>query len=413
MNLTMIPAWLHPAPDSAIAAERRRGNSGWLDAIHLLWSIWIFVTPLFGGGFSTRWVLLTLGSYPVFLLLYAMTLLAPRRLAWRYALGMVALCVVLLKWYPSGLSYFIYGCVMLSVAARPLRIYLGQLLLLNAGFILLAWGMGYPWQMLVWIPLVSFTVGVIVSVEEHSKSQEAALQLSHGEVRRLAATAERERIGRDLHDLLGHTLSLVALKSELAGKLVQRDPQAARLEIEEVSRVAREALAQVRRAVTGIRAAGLAAELASAKLLLGMDGITLRHEIAEVALPAELETALALAVREAVTNIQRHAHAHNAEVRLSQLGNEIQLQVSDDGRGRSIVAGNGLRGMRERVEALQGRLELDSSTQNGTCLRLYVPLPPSREQDADTTSDVVLSHPADLRVRADECLPGAERWRLG
>lgn len=413
MNLTMIPTWLHPAPDSDIAAELRRGNNGWLSAVHLLWSIWIFMTPLFGGGYSTRWVLLTLGSYPVFLLLYAMCLLAPRRLVWRYALGMVALCVLLLKWYPSGLSYFIYGCVMLSGAARPLRIYLGQLLLLNAGFMLLAWWIGYPWQMLVWIPLVSFTVGVIVSVEERSKSQESALQLSHGEVRRLAATAERERIGRDLHDLLGHTLSLVALKSELAGKLLQRDPQAARLEIEEVSRVAREALAQVRRAVTGIRAAGLAAELASAKLLLGMDGITLRHEIADMALPAELETALALALREAVTNIQRHAHARNAEVRLSQLGQEIQLQVSDDGRGRSIVAGNGLRGMRERVEALQGRLELESSTQSGTCLRLYVPLPAVREHDADAVSEVALPHPASHHIRADECLSRAETSNLG
>ncbi|MEE7546994.1 sensor histidine kinase, partial [Xanthomonas sp. Kuri4-1] len=76
------------------------------------------------------------------------------------------------------------------------------------------------------------------------------LRLSQDEVRRLAATAERERIGRDLHDLLGHTLSLVALKSDLAGRLLERDPAAARREIDEVSRVSREALAQVRRAVS-------------------------------------------------------------------------------------------------------------------------------------------------------------------
>ncbi len=107
-----------------------------------------------------------------------------------------------------------------------------------------------------------------------SQRKRAQLQLSHDEVRRLAALAERERIGRDLHDLLGHTLSLVALKSELAGKLVERDPQAARRELAEVTRVARDALSQVRSAVTGIRAAGLASELASARLLLESDGVS-------------------------------------------------------------------------------------------------------------------------------------------
>ena len=144
----------------------------------------------------------------------------------------------------------------------------------------------------------------------------AELKLSHDEVRRLAALAERERIGRDLHDLLGHTLSMVALKSELAGKLLDRDPLAARREIDEVGRVARDALSQVRRAVSGIRAAGLAAELASAKLLLESDGVAFRYERADVALTPELETALALTLREAVTNIQRHARAQHAQVTL-------------------------------------------------------------------------------------------------
>ena len=92
-----------------------------------------------------------------------------------------------------------------------------------------------------------------------NEKKDADLRLSHEEVRRLAATAERERIGRDLHDLLGHTLSLIALKSELAGKLLARDPVAARREIADVERITREALAQVRSAVSGMRAAGWSA----------------------------------------------------------------------------------------------------------------------------------------------------------
>jgi Signal transduction histidine kinase len=175
----------------------------------------------------------------------------------------------------------------------------------------------------------------------------AQLRLSHEEVRRLAALAERERIGRDLHDLLGHTLSLVALKSNLASRLVGHDPGAARREMDEVSGVTREALAQVRRAVSGIRAAGLAAELASARLLLESDGVRFSYEMSEVALSAEQETVLALAVREAVTNIQRHARAEGATVSLRSADRQVSLRIEDDGRGGAIVPGNGLCGMRE------------------------------------------------------------------
>jgi len=198
-------------------------------------------------------------------------------------------------------------------------------------------------------------------------------------VRRLAALAERERIGRDLHDLLGHTLSLVALKSELAGKLFERDPAAARREIDDVTRVARDALTQVRRAVSGIRAAGLAAELASARLLLESDGIAFKYEFGDVALPVEVETACALVVREAITNIQRHARAATAEVKLESDNGQAILSISDDGRGNAIVPGNGLSGMRERVEALAGSLRIDSKPGAGTRIEVRLPLPSPRE----------------------------------
>nr|WP_246191570.1 sensor histidine kinase [Pseudoxanthomonas gei] len=203
---------------------------------------------------------------------------------------------------------------------------------------------------------------------------DAQLRLSHEEVRRLAALAERERIGRDLHDLLGHTLSLVALKSDLASRLVGRDPAAARKEMEDVSGVARDALAQVRRAVSGIRAAGLAAELASARLLLESDGVRFSYEIEPVPLSAEQETVLALAVREAVTNIQRHARAGGATVSLHSADQQVSLRIEDDGRGGAIVPGNGLGGMRERIESLGGRLRVDAMPGQGTRVEVTLPV---------------------------------------
>ena len=375
-----LSRWFHAAPDSAIANAVRRGKSPWTDAVHLMWSIWVFALPALGGGrYDARWLWLTLLSYPVFLALYSRTLLAPRRRSSLYAYAMAALGIGLLSWYPSGISYFVFGCVMLRChGGRFLYSLLPRLVALNTVFIALALHVGYPWQVLFWIPAMTIILGIVINVERIGHEQDAALKLSHDEVRRLAALAERERIGRDLHDLLGHTLSLVALKSELAARLVDSDAGAARRELIEVGRVAREALVQVRSAVTGIRIAGLAAELASARLLLESDGIAFDYAVAQVAIPQEVEQVLALALREAVTNIQRHAQAQSARVELTVEGSDAVLCIRDDGRGGAMLPGNGLCGMRERIEALGGRLRVESTPGHGACVEVRVPLPKAR-----------------------------------
>jgi len=368
---------MQPAPDSAIAEELRIGRRPWTSFVHLVWSVWVFITPLMSGGvygFTLRWVVLTLLSYPLFLWLYTMALVASPRRAQVAALGMAALCLLLLPWYPSGLTYFVFGCVMLQPGrGRSLLRYVGMLALLNAILVPYAMWLGYPWQAFVWMPIVSVIIGVIVTVERLDRQRQAVLRLSQEEVRKLAATAERERIGRDLHDLLGHTLSLVALKADLAGRLLQRDPQAAQREIDELGQVARDALGQVRRAVTGIRAAGLAAELAAAKVLLEGEGVSLRVEMDEQAPAPAQETVLALCLREAVTNIHRHARASHVRVALRRDGANWRLQVDDDGRGGAIRPGNGLEGMRERLQALGGSLRLEPIAPRG--MRLQAELP--------------------------------------
>ena len=347
MKHPALPRWLHPAPDSAAAHELRLGRSPWTHFIHLVWSVWVFLTPALSSGdfgFTPTWFALTALSYPLFLWLYAMSVFATPRRAHLAALAMVALCLGLLPWYPSGLSYFVFGCVMLQPRrSRSILRYLGTIAVLNVVLIGYARYIGYPWQALVWMPTVTAIIGVIVMVERINRERDAALKLSHDEVRRLAALAERERIGRDLHDLLGHTLSLVALKSDLAGRLLERDPAAARNEIGEVSRVARDALSQVRRAVSGIRAAGIAAELAAAKLLLETDGVSFGME-----------------------------------------GGEAVLRIVDDGRGGAIVPGNGLAGMRERLEVLHGSLRVDAVQGRGTHVEARVPLAANDESAVES-----------------------------
>lgn len=394
----MPPRWLssllRPAPDSAVADNLRAGKPAWSDAVHLLWTGWVFLTPMFGGGYSLLWLWLTLLTYPVFLALYARQLLSPRRHAPRYALAMVAMGLALLPWYPSGISYFIFGCVTLRVCRTGSAWrYLAQLAALNAVFVAIALWVGYHWQLVVWIPSMAFIIGFIINVESTNKDRDAALQLSQDEVRRLAATAERERIGRDLHDLLGHTLSLITLKLELSRKLFDRDPERARLEVTEAEAIARQALSEVRSAVTGIRASDLAAELAAARLLLECQHVHL-HYSPPPPMPAEIERGLALVLREAATNIVRHADAHQAWVEFSQDGRTLGLQIRDDGRGDVQADGNGLTGMRERVAALRGTLQVHSPRGQGTMVVVRVPLPARTAAVATAPSATPLTNEA-------------------
>lgn len=370
-----FPKWFSPAPDSLLMHSCARGQPAWTEFVHLLWTMWVFVVPVFSPrGYDALWWTLTALSYPTFVALYVGTLVLPARWVAACATGMLLLCLALLPWYPSGMSYFVFGCVMLGAHRwRSGWHYAAVLLLANVVLIGYARWLGYPWSALVWMPVTTLVVGLVVHVERQRHRKDATLRLSQEEVRRLATTAERERIGRDLHDLLGHTLSLVALKADLAGRLLERDPQAARREIGELGQVARDALGQVRRAVTGIRAAGLAAELAAARLLLESEGVSFEVEVAELAIPPEQETVLALCLREAVTNIHRHARARRVRVQVSGDARHWRLCVEDDGRGGTIRPGNGLEGMRERLQVLGGSLRLEAAPGRGT--RLLAELP--------------------------------------
>ncbi|MEO8011286.1 MAG: sensor histidine kinase, partial [Dokdonella sp.] len=315
----------------------------------------------------------TLASIVVFLPLYFTAYRSTGTPVILCMLGIAALGYALLPINPFSNTYIVYAAGFAAYNGRSLLQRFTWMFAILGSFIVEIITIGYP----LFIGAITSIIVVAVFFGNHyfneTTRKRAELRLSHEEVRRLAALAERERIGRDLHDLLGHTLSLVALKSELAGKLIDRDVHAARREIDEVTRVSRDALAQVRRAVTGIRAAGLGAELASAKLMLESDGVMFRYALGDASLPPHVETVLALTVRESITNILRHARAARAEVSLETRADEVRLVITDDGRGSDVVPGNGLTGMRERVEALGGTLRIDSIAGRGTRLEVRVP----------------------------------------
>lgn len=353
-------------------------EQGWAPLWNLFYLGFLFFN--WTGDAAVQWLPVTLLSIAIFLPVYFYACGQSGGRVIVHAAVIAALGFALVPFNSCAYTYLIYAGALLPLSGfalgRMIAMIGAVLVLYGAELSLLPWPPRYILMVAAFTAMFTTTVCAANYFQREKRLRQAELKLSHVEVRRLAALAERERIGRDLHDLLGHTLSLITLKSELAVKLFDHDPLAARSEIVDVERVARDALGQVRRAVTGIRTAGLAAEFASARLLLESCDVRLDYSGADTPLPSDIETVLALTVREAVTNIQRHAHARHAGVKLVVESGEVRLFVDDDGRAaQPVVPGNGLCGMRERLQMLGGRLEIDSRRGQGTRLVAVLPLP--------------------------------------
>lgn len=353
-----------------------------------LWSLLylFFLFANWANAQGSSWLWWTLLSLGAFLPLYfaAFRLKGRALLACGAAIALLGLLLTPIN--PGANTYLIYAAIVLPHAGLAPRAIVTTIAAVVVLYVIEMSLIGFPQRYVLLIAGITFFLATAITLANHFQREkdlrQAELKLSHNEIRRLGALAERERIGRDLHDLLGHTLSLITLKAELASRLFERDAHAARREIIEVERVARDALAQVRRAVSGIRAAGLAAELASARVLLESGDVRLDYQLDELGLPAQVETVLALAVREAVTNIQRHARAGHVKIRLAQADGAARLTIADDGRGGVVEPGNGLLGMRERLRELGGELAIHSQRGEGTRLELRVPLPPAAAIEA-------------------------------
>ncbi|MER0448080.1 sensor histidine kinase [Streptomyces sp. Edi4] len=210
------------------------------------------------------------------------------------------------------------------------------------------------------------------------------LREARATVAQLAANEERLRMARDLHDLLGHSLSLITLKSELAGRMLPGDPGQAARQVADIEQVSRQALTDVRAAVAGYRRVTLPAELAGARTVLNAAGIQADVPTdAPQGLPAAEEEVLAWVLREAATNVVRHSGARHCAITLTEVqnldGRFLELRVRDDGPGGSPsgppVAGNGLTGLKERLEKVSGALEIEAG-RKGFTLTARIPLIP-------------------------------------
>jgi two-component system sensor histidine kinase DesK len=194
---------------------------------------------------------------------------------------------------------------------------------------------------------------------------------------RAAVDEERLRFARDLHDLLGHTLSLISLKSELARRLLPESPAQAAVEIGDVERAAREALHQARSAAAGYRRPVLRQELEAARELLNAAGITAVVDDTLGSVEPSVDALVAWGVREGVTNVIRHSRAEHCDIRIGRRGHLVELTVGDDGLGADAPTGSGpghgLAGLAERAATLHGELRAGPRPEGGFTLLLSVP----------------------------------------
>lgn len=222
-----------------------------------------------------------------------------------------------------------------------------------------------------------------------SKELRAKLNLANEEIARLSKNEERQRISRDLHDTLGHTLTLITLKSELAEKLIAKNPERAAIEVRDIQATSRAALKQVRELISGMNAVTLRVEVDHAKQILAAAGIVLEQRgIADGEVPSPLiDNILGMCLRESVTNVVKHSRARLCTVELARDGGSLRLSVEDDGTGlparqdpdggNAGAAGNcnGMKGMRDRLKLIEGVMTASvPASGKGTRLVFAVPL---------------------------------------
>ena len=321
----------------------------------------VLVPFLFSEGWTPRtWALAILAAVAllVFFLGTTVVLHWSETRRWLWFAGLLG-AIAVLGWVTDGdarpayFAAFATASAAVLIAWRHARIVIPALSLLALGWSLVrgdAFG--------VVMGMMAFGIGWGIGSSIDAERTKVALRRAEQRTAVLAVAAERERIGRDLHDILGHSLTTIAVKADLAQRLVGRSDDAARAEIASLADVARQALADVRATASGMREVRLAAEVAAARSVLDAAGIECRTPSALPVLDDARSELFGYVVREAVTNVVRHAGASVCRITVD----DAAITITDDGRGFDTRSGRtGLRGLAERLDAAGGRLDVTSS----------------------------------------------------
>ncbi|QVQ50691.1 sensor histidine kinase [Spiractinospora alimapuensis] len=327
--------------------------------------------------------------------------------------GSIVPLVLLCSFYgftpSSGVYIGVWWGVVTLVATR------GQVVIISTG-LCVAWSVAAvlvlplaPLWEVVFVYLYTFGMAGLSAATNHAfATMWDVAQDAHNSrwvQARLAVTEERQRIARDLHDLLGHSLSGIAVKSELAARLAHRDPDRAAAEMLTVQALAREALREMRATVSNYRELDLAVEISNVRQVLDAGGTTCTIAGSDVDMTLANRGVAAWVIREAVTNVLRHSTASQCDITLSRRGEVAVVEIFNDGAGDTGSApesrhtfGNGLRGLTERVTAVNGTLTANPTADGGFLVRALLPDAPPKATPSPTDE---AHHPSEATVTPD------------
>jgi two-component system sensor histidine kinase DesK len=273
--------------------------------------------------------------------------------------------------------FHVYACVQCAFQ-RPRRRAIWLIALFTLAYLVFALFFVRPGFVILINLFFGAVIGYACTAAADGIEREQRLKRSRVLERQRATLAERERIAQDLHDLLGQTLTTVALKAELAGKLVDRDPQRAKREFDEVATAARHALDEIRAAVYDMTTTSVENEIALARQALDAAGVSLEVASDLPPLTPQLGKVLGLTIREATTNIVRHSGADSARIDIGRDGAQLALTIADNGHGseQPLDEGAGLAGLRRRISALGGETAIEHD--QGMRIRVSLPLDAGR-----------------------------------
>lgn len=353
--------------------------------------VWLLYLPLFFAPVivfhHSSWQLLAVTAIGLaFLLLYFRSYWVGSQAKLWHIIGIIVLGIVAAFITPSACTLFIYAAAMchtLKTSKLAYQVLAGIVITIG----LISWLFDYEVYFYLPAAVFSLLTGITTIYQHALNEKKQELILSQKEIQRLAKVAERERIARDLHDLIGHTFSVITLKADLAGRLLDKntdkDREKARLEIKQIETIARDALSQVREVVSGYRSSDLLSELANAKNIFASLNVEFDYQLlglSEMELEEDLvaNKELAIVLRELVTNIIKHAKASKVSVEVKKQARGLILLVQDDGQGMSAepntVTGFGLMGIYERIDKLKGWVKIAKpETFSGTRSEIYVP----------------------------------------
>jgi two-component system, NarL family, sensor histidine kinase DesK len=409
-----------------VAGELTRGARIWRVSLTAVWLVYLIepVSGLFGRHHSAFYIGGGLAIIGAFCVVFVITLAdwnatARRSATWLAALFALALAACVFYGGSGATSLWIYVSAIAGLSIARQRTALAVLAVTGVTYTITCYTGHVDMADFLINLLPTVLLGLaMIGLRNHF---ELTRELSEARetVARLAASQERLRLARDMHDLTGQSLSMITLKSELALRLLGRlpagpDRDRARDEIEQVGAVSRQTLHDIREAISGYRRPTLAVEIITARAALEAAGIAPQDDADLTLLSGtfdpDAEAALAWCLREAVTNVVRHSGARTCQIRLARRGGTLTLEVRDDGRGRAGVepagrgsgtfTGTGLRGMSERLCAVGGSLELRPAGPPGFRLIAAVPATPAPAPAPAPAADDPAATPAAGRASA-------------